>query len=153
MIPWTHPCPQPKSHIDRFGHFCRAHDCDRQIDRPTNRPRYSVCNRPHVVRRCGLIGLIIIETRMCPTWWPPCRIQVAPSVQRRKVWLTPTTGVPCSNAAKTRNPLKLAGCPKLPDRSQPLVGRSSPYYGGHLEEILPLNTFFRLSIRALVAKI
>jgi len=24
------------------------------------------------------------------------------------VWLTPTTGVPCSNAAKTRNPLKLA---------------------------------------------
>ena len=23
------------------------------------------------------------------------------------VWLTPTTRVPCSNAAKTRNPLKL----------------------------------------------
>jgi len=23
--------------------------------------------------------------------WSPCRIQVAPSVQRRKVWLTPTT--------------------------------------------------------------
>jgi len=54
---------------------------------------------------------------------------VAPSVQRRKVWLTPTAGVPCSNAAKTRNPLKFAGCPKLPDRSQPLVGRSSPYCG------------------------
>jgi len=41
------------------------------------------------------------------------------------VWLTPTTGVPCSNAAKMRNPLKLAGVPKLPDRSQLLV--SSPY--------------------------
>jgi len=27
----------------------------------------------------------------CPTWWPPCQIQVAPSVQRRKVWLTATT--------------------------------------------------------------
>jgi len=27
---------------------------------------------------------------------------VAPSVQHRKVWLTPTTRVPCSNAAKTR---------------------------------------------------
>ena len=25
------------------------------------------------------------------------------------VWLTPTTRVPCSNAAKTRNPLKFAG--------------------------------------------
>ena len=29
------------------------------------------------------------------------------SVQRCKVWLMPTTRVPCSNAAKTQNPLKL----------------------------------------------
>ena len=36
------------------------------------------------------------------------------------VWL-------CSNAAKTRNPLKLAGCSKLTKRSQLLVGRRSPY--------------------------
>ena len=28
------------------------------------------------------------------------------------VWLTPNTGVPWSNAAKTRNPLKLAGVPQ-----------------------------------------
>ena len=28
------------------------------------------------------------------------------------VWLTPTARVPCSNAAKTRNPLKLAGVPQ-----------------------------------------
>ena len=27
------------------------------------------------------------------------------------VWLTPTTRVPCSNAAKTQNLLKLAGVP------------------------------------------
>ena len=45
------------------------------------------------------------------------------------VWLTPTTRVPCSNAAKTRNPLKLPGGPKLTKRSQTLVGRSSPYCG------------------------
>jgi len=38
------------------------------------------------------------------------------------------TTVPCSNAAKTRNPLTFAGCHKLANRSQPLVGRSSPYY-------------------------
>ena len=43
------------------------------------------------------------------------------------VWLTPTTRVPCSNAAKTRNPLKFAGVPKLLNRSQPLVDQSSPY--------------------------
>jgi len=35
--------------------------------------------------------------------------------------------VSCSNAAKTRNPLKCAGV-QLANRSQPLVGRSSPYY-------------------------
>jgi len=35
--------------------------------------------------------------------------------------------VPCSNAAKTRNPLKFAGSPKLTKRSQPLVGQSSPH--------------------------
>ena len=46
-----------------------------------------------------------------------------------KVWLTPTTRVPCSNAAKTQNPLKLAGVPKLANRRQVLVGRSSPYCG------------------------
>ena len=28
------------------------------------------------------------------------------------VWLTPTTTVSCNNAAKTRNPLKLAGVPQ-----------------------------------------
>jgi len=28
------------------------------------------------------------------------------------VWLTPTTRVPCSNAAKTRKPLKFAGVPQ-----------------------------------------
>jgi len=37
--------------------------------------------------------------------------------------------MPCSNAAKTRNQLKFGGCPKLTNRSQPLVGRSSPYCG------------------------
>ena len=53
---------------------------------------------------------------------------MAPSVQRRKVWLTPTTRVPWSNAAKTRNPFKLPGVPQtITKRSQPLVGRSSPY--------------------------
>ena len=44
------------------------------------------------------------------------------------VWLTPTTRVPCSNAAKMRNPLNYLGYPKLTKGSQPLVGRSSPYY-------------------------
>jgi len=34
------------------------------------------------------------------------------SVQRHKVSLTPTSTVPCSNAGKMRNLLKLAGVPQ-----------------------------------------
>ena len=41
---------------------------------------------------------------------------VAPSVQRPKVWLTHTTRVPCSNATKTRNRLKVAGVPQTRQR-------------------------------------
>jgi len=39
------------------------------------------------------------------------------------VWLTPTTGVPCSNAAKTRNLLKFAGVPLNP---QQILAASGP---------------------------
>jgi len=35
------------------------------------------------------------------------------STPQRKVWLTPTITVACSNAAKTRNPLKVAGVPQI----------------------------------------
>ena len=65
------------------------------------------------------------------SWYP---------VQRRKVWLTPTTGVLCSNAAKTGNPLKLAGVPQTPEPISPMSGRSSPYCGD-VEEVLLLMFF------------
>jgi len=50
---------------------------------------------------------------------------VVPSVQRRKVWLTPTTKVPCSNAAKTRMPLEFAG---MPQTRQQISAVSSPKF-------------------------
>ena len=40
MVPWAHLSPQSKGNLDRFSRFCRAHE----RDRPTERPRYSVCN-------------------------------------------------------------------------------------------------------------
>jgi len=43
--------------------------------------------------------------------------------------------------------------PKLPNRSQPLLGRSSPYCGYMWRVIAVWQVFFRLSIHALVAKI
>jgi len=69
---------------------------------------------------------------------------VAPSVQRRKVWLMPTTStrVPCSNAAKTRNPLKFAG---VPQSRQQISAVSRPKFtilSGHVEELLLFNKSF-----------
>ena len=58
------------------------------------------------------------------------------------VWLMPTTRVPCSNAAKMRNPLKFAG---VPQTTRPISAASGPKFTilwGHVEEILLLNKFF-----------
>jgi len=41
---WVHPSPNPKRRLDRFSRFCRAHYRPTVTDRPTDRPRYSVCN-------------------------------------------------------------------------------------------------------------
>jgi len=70
-----------------------------------------------------------------------------------QIWLRPTTRVPCSNAAKTQKPLKFAGVPQLAKRSQPLVGRSSPYYEDMWMRYQCLTSFFRLSIHASAMKI
>ena len=51
--------------------------------------------------------------------------------------LTPTARVPCSNAAKTRNPLKLAG---LPQTTGPISANSGPKFT--TVETLLLNNFF-----------
>jgi len=53
---------------------------------------------------------------------------VAPSVQRCKVWLTRTTRVSCSNAAKKRKPLKFAGVPQTCQQISAVSMPSSPYY-------------------------
>jgi len=77
-----------------------------------------------------------------------------PSVQRRKIWLTPTTRVPCSNAAKTRNPLKFAEVPQTNETISAASGPKFTILWGHVEEMRLLkNFFFRLSIHASVAKI
>jgi len=89
----------------------------------------------------------------CKTWRSPCRTQVALSVQRRKVWLTPTTRCRAVTLPRRETRWNLQGCPKLANRSQPLVGRSSPYYQDIWRTYRCLTSFFQLSICALVAKI
>jgi len=73
------------------------------------------------------------------------------SVQRRKVWLTPTTTLPCSSAAKTRNPMKFAGVPQTRQRIPAASELMFTILWGHVEDILLFNKFFPLSICASIA--
>ena len=66
---------------------------------------------------------------------------------------------PLSNVSAVTKPRRetrwnLLGCPKLANRSKPLVGTKFTILCGHVGEILLFNKFFfQLSILALVAKI
>ena len=78
---------------------------------------------------------------------------MAPSVQHRKVWLTHTTRVPCSNAAKTRNPLKFAGVPQTRQQISAISRPKFTILSGHKwRRYCFLRIFFQLSIHALVPK-
>ena len=105
-------------------------------------PRMVVCSNGRIGSIPCLQQSSTRSVGQCPTRWPPCRIYVAPSVQCRKVWLTPTTRLLCSNTAKTQNPLKFAGCPKLANGSQLLVSRSLPYYKDMWRTYRCLTSFF-----------
>jgi len=48
---------------------------------------------------------------------------VASHLYASRGWLTPTTRVPCSNAAKTRNTLTLGG---MPQTTEPISAASGP---------------------------
>ena len=63
-------------------------------------------------------------------------------VQRRKVWLTPTSRVPCSNAAKTRNPLKFTGVPQTRQQISAVGRPKFTILSGHVQKLLLSNKFF-----------
>ena len=67
---------------------------------------------------------------------------MAPSIQRPKVWLTPTTRCRAVTLPRRETRWNLQECLKLPDRSQPLVGRSSPYCGNMWRTHCCLTIFF-----------
>jgi len=62
----------------------------------------------------------LLKTRCGPM---PNVMAALPNITPQFGW-RPLYRVLCSNAAKTRNQLKFAGCPKPANRSQPLVDRS-----------------------------
>ena len=69
------------------------------------------------------------------------------------VWLTPTTRCRAVTLPRCETRWNLQGCPKLLDRSQLLLGRSSPYCINMWRRYRCLTSFFRLSIHALAAEI
>jgi len=58
------------------------------------------------------------------------------------VWLMPATRVPCSNAAKTRNPLKFVGVPQTRQQISAVSKSKFTILRGHMEEVLLLKKFF-----------
>jgi len=58
------------------------------------------------------------------------------------VWLTPTTRVPCSNAAKTRKPLKFAGVPRTRQQISAISRPNFIILSGHVEEVSMFHKFF-----------
>jgi len=69
------------------------------------------------------------------------------------VWLTPTTRVLCSNAAKMRKPLKCAGVPQTCQQISAVIRQKFTILRGRVQEVSVFNKiFFRLSIHALAAK-
>jgi len=50
--------------------------------------------------------------------------------------------MPCSNAAKTRKPLKIAGVPQTPETISAASGSKFIILWVHVEEVLLLNKFF-----------
>jgi len=67
---------------------------------------------------------------------------LALSVQRRKVWLTATTRVLCSNAARTRNPLKSAGVAQTRQQISAVSRPKFTILSAHVEKVLQCNNFF-----------
>jgi len=61
--------------------------------------------------------------------------------------------MPCSNAAKTRKPLRVAGVPQTPETISAASGPKFTICGRMWRRYWCLRSFFRLSINALVAKI
>jgi len=64
------------------------------------------------------------------------------TVQCHKVWLMPTTTVPCSNAAKTRKLLKFAEVPQTRQQISAVSRPKLTILWGHVDEVSMFNTFF-----------
>jgi len=103
-------------------------------------------------RHLGTIAQLYRAISLQPEMWANAQRDGRPAKYRWRplfnvaVWLTPTSRMLCSNAAKTPNPLKFAGVPQTNETISAASGPKFTILWDHVEEILLLNKFFRLSI-------
>jgi len=66
MIPWAHPSPQPKRHLDRFSRFCTVHHSVpilyNGLPLPSKLPLSTEGSRPHLIH--GSLGPPESSTQM-----------------------------------------------------------------------------------------
>jgi len=72
----------------------------------------------------------------------PAKYGWRPLFNAAKFGCTPTTIVPCSNAAKTRKPLKFAGVPQTRQQISAVCRPKFTILRGHVEEVSMFNKFF-----------
>jgi len=72
----------------------------------------------------------------------PAEYRWRPLFNARKLSWRPILECPVVMLPRRETRWNLLGCPKLPDRSQPLVGRSSPYCGNMWRSYCCLTSFF-----------
>jgi len=89
----------------------------------------------------------------CPTWWPPCQNIGGTLCSTPQFGWRPLLECRAVTLPRRKTHWNYLGCPKLTKRSQPLVGRSSPYCEDTWRRNCCLTSIFWLSMRALVAKI
>ena len=99
MVPLAYPNPQRKWHLDRFSHFCRAHDCNRQTDRQSDHatPPSTICrilamrseNKRKTEQRnmvaTVVIVIVVVSSSLLPhTTTVNCDVLCLTQVKRRK---------------------------------------------------------------------
>jgi len=139
-----------------WKHYCTAFSSGRQPNfAALNRERH-LCSAgrpsrwalPHILVRIIMQHETDTETYIILEMWVNAQRDGRPAEYRWRplfnaaVWLTPTTKVPCSNSAKTRNPLKLPVVPQTNERISAARGPKYTIMWGHVGDILLLNKFF-----------
>ena len=74
-----------------------------------------------------------------------CSVPAQETAKHRAVWLASVARSHCSNADKTRNPLKFAGLPQTTGLISAASGPKFVILWRHLEDILLLNKFFPIA--------